>query len=197
MRSLFWYILEANCISNLSPNQLTTLRISMRESLQKQFKNNAWCCYISKIMIVFELHALWCRCDLFQRCSVVTISVKVMIVRCLWSFLSRLSYANSENITTIGTNPERTEEGEKQRLESTVCACKRVNLLENRITNGHLRYTARPVWIYRPQATPRFYLSTMLCVNVTTGSDESTQPFESSTRSSKCYCTRMTFEVHR
>ena len=34
MRSLFW-LLEANCISNLSPNhtlQLTTLRTSVRES---------------------------------------------------------------------------------------------------------------------------------------------------------------------
>ena len=41
MHAKFILVLEANCISNLSPNhtlQLTTLRTSVRESLQLHFK---------------------------------------------------------------------------------------------------------------------------------------------------------------
>ena len=76
--NLFWVknekfilVLEANCISNLSPNhtvQLTTLRTSVRESLQLYFINMmlliSWwlshrCSVVTDICKV--MHAVWCK----------------------------------------------------------------------------------------------------------------------------------------
>ena len=81
MHAKFILVLEANCISNLSPNhtlQLTTHRTSVRESLQSHFKKMIKAGDSSQM---FSGHHIFARSWLLlHRCSVV-INCKILVLR--------------------------------------------------------------------------------------------------------------------